>query len=298
MRQAALIRTAVLGLLVMASTLMPHVVHAGAPLPENPQQGSIGLEGKVSTDPPRQGATITSPGNGATFGSVPITVTGLCPNGLLVKIFSNNVFVGAVQCEGGSYSVQVDLFTGQNQLVARVFDALDQPGPDSNVVTVTFNDPQFIQFGTRVSLSSIFAKRGANPGEVLVWPIILSGGTGPYAISIDWGDGTPPDLMSQPTAGNIDIRHTYKSAGVYKVLIKATDANGTTAYLQLVGVANGKVGQSAAAGAGGNSQTVIKEIIWWPAAAMLPLIGATFWVGRRHELYTLRKQLEKQRSAQ
>jgi hypothetical protein len=28
---------------------------------------------------------------------------------------------------------------------------------------------------------------------------------------------------------------------------------------------------------------------------MLPLIFGAFWVGRRHELYSLRKQLEKSR---
>lgn len=264
--------------------------------PPGPASGSVGLEGTISSPPPKQGATITSPGNGSNFTKVPITVNGLCPNGLLVKLFSNNVFVGSAICAGGSYSIQIDLFSGQNELVARVYDALDQAGPDSNTVTVRYTDTNFLQFGTSVSLTSIYARKGANPGQVLEWPIVLSGGTGPYAISIDWGDGTPTDLLSQPFAGTILIKHTYKAAGTYKIIIKATDKNGSTAFLQLVGVANGKIPAGASGTSNTNSTITRVIIIWWPMLLLLPLIPLAFWAGQRNELYVLRKQLERQRS--
>ncbi|MEO7364158.1 MAG: PKD domain-containing protein [Candidatus Saccharimonadales bacterium] len=261
--------------------------------PDQTKSGSVGLQGTISTAPPKTGATITTPGNGATFTTTPITVSGLCPKGLLVKLFANNVFVGAIQCDTGSYSLQVDLFSGQNELVARVYDALDQAGPDSNTVTVTFNSANFIQFGTQVLLTSIYATRGAPPSEELSWPILLSGGTAPYAISVDWGDGSPTDLISQSSSGGFNIKHTYKSAGVYKVIVKATDANGDTAFLQLVGVATGAVQSGAAAK---DSLTSIRTVvIWWPCLLMIPLIVAAFWAGRRNELFVLRKQLEKSR---
>ena len=270
-------------------------VSAQVPPPQNPQSGSVGLEGTISTAAPTRGATITTPGNGATFTSVPITVNGLCPKGLLVKLYANNIFVGSVPCETGSYSLQVDLFSGQNDLVARVYDALDQAGPDSNTVTVRFNDAQFFEFGTHVSLTSNYAKRGADPGQELDWPLILTGGTGPYAISVDWGDGSPTDLSSQPFGGTFNIRHIYKAAGVYKVTVKATDSKGGEAFLQLVGVGNGKVTQSSTSNNGNSSSVTKIVVLWWPAVAMLPLIFAAFWIGRRHELFTLRKQLEKTR---
>lgn len=267
---------------------------------QNPQSGAVGLEGTVPSPPPTQAATIATPGNGASFKSTPITVSGLCKTGLLVKIFSNNIFVGSASCKGGSYSLQVDLFSGRNDLVARVYDTLDQAGPDSNVVSVTFADTQFVAFGTHVSLSSIFAQLGADPGKELVWPIILSGGVGPYALSVDWGDGSAPSLQSESFPGNINIKHTYKSAGVYKVIVKATDANGTVAFLQLVGVGNGKVSQSAitgssSGGGGSNIATTKTNIIWWPMLLLMPLIFSSFWLGRRHELFSIRKQLERSR---
>ena len=259
----------------------------------NPQSGSVGLEGTIPSPPPSTGATITSPANGASFSSIPITINGICPNGLLVKVFSNNVFVGSVMCANGSFSIQADLFNGENDLVARVYDALDQPGPDSSVVKVNFNagqyNPSDIQL---ISLTSDYARRGANPGTTLTWPIILSGGTGPYAVSVDWGDNKSPDLISLSASGTFTISHVYNTAGVYNVLVKATDKNGISAFLQLVGVANGAITSSATSSSPNSSGTTITKVLWLPAALMIPLIVAGFWLGRKYELSSLRKHLE------
>lgn len=261
--------------------------------PPQTSDGSIGLQGTISTAPPSKGATITTPVNGAVFSSLPITVNGLCPDNLLVKLFSNNVFIGSTQCTNNSFSLQVDLFPLQNELIARVYDSLDQAGPDSNTVTVTFNDAQTVQFGSRVVLTSSFAREGVNPGSVLTWPIIISGGNSPYAVSVDWGDGSPSTLLSEASPGTFNIVHTYKNSGVYNVVIKATDTNKTEAFLQLVAVSNGAAQSNSSSNANNTSLKV--EVEWWPAVAMLPLVFASFWIGQRHELYTLRKQLERNR---
>jgi len=260
---------------------------------DSPQDGAVGVEGKVPSNPPTQAATISSPRNGQTFTDMPITVSGLCPKGLLVKIFANNVFVGSVSCENGSYSIQVDLFSGRNDIVARVFDSFDQGGPDSNIVTVNFDDTQFNQTGANLlNLTSNYAQRGANPGQKLTWPVILSGGTSPYAISVDWGDGKTPDLISTPFTGTVDLAHVYDSAGIYKVIVKATDKNGLSAYLQLVAQANGAVTTNSSSGNKDNGTSVITKVLWAPAAICIPLIFVAFWLGRRYELASLRKHLE------
>lgn len=250
---------------------------------------SLGIEGRVTGKSP-SAPTITFPSNGSSFTTLPIKVTGLCQSGTLVKIFKNNVFGGAAECKNGSYSVEIDLFVGKNELIARAYDDLDQASPDSNKVVVNFPVSRFS--GTnRVSLSSAYAKRGANPGDELTWPIILSGGNGPYAISVDWGDGSRPDLISQQFPGTFNISHVYKSAGVYNILIQATDKNGEVAFLQLVGVGNGEVADNKNA-----ANTQIKEItkvLWWPALFLIPLILIAFWLGRKHELTSLRRRLER-----
>ena len=260
------------------------------------EQGSVGLEGRISSPAPTQAATISIPRSGQTFNTLPVTVSGLCPNGLLVKLFKNNVFAGSVQCTSGSYSLIIDLFDGQNELIARVYDALDQAGPDSNIVNVNYNadKPGFVG---RVSLTTTIAKKGANPGQVLTWPITVSGGDSPYAISVDWGDGKTPDLISQAFPGAFNIQHVYDNPGVYNIIVKATDKNGGVAYLQLVGVGNGPLGQDTgsgtdkdATGAAGTNQKV--KILWQPAALLIPFIVSTFWLGKRHQLHVLKKKIE------
>lgn len=265
--------------------------------------GSLGLEGKISAPPPTQPATISLPRDGTTTSDQSVTITGICPNNLLVKIFKNNVFSGSAQCNNGSFSIKIDLFNGLNEIVARVYDDLDQAGPDSNIVKVTVPTVSN-NIGAKISLTSSFAKKGATPGEKLTWPISLSGGTGPYAISVDWGDGKTPDIMSQTFAGTFNIEHVYENAGVYNVVVRATDKDGNVAFLQLVGVGNGQAtqqnvgstsnGQKSSSGSnqsnnGGKQQV---KILWQPAAISIPLIFSTFYLGRKYELFALRKRLE------
>lgn len=255
-----------------------------------PQSNSIGLEGTISSAPPSSAATIAVPSNGSVFTSSPITDSGICPSGLLIKVFDNGTFVGSTICSGGSYSLQISLFNGQNNLVAEDYDALSQEGPPSNTLTVTLNNDQFLKYGTPLSLSSDYAENGAAPGTEIDWPLHLNGGTGPFAVSVDWGDGSPQELLSITNDGTITIKHTYKVAGIYTVVSKAVDKNGETAFLQLVGQATGAI-QNTNTKTAGSSVVVEKESTpIWPSLIMIPLIGAGFWLGRKYEYHELRKK--------
>ncbi len=257
------------------------------------KSGSVGLQGEVAAPPPATGATITTPTNGQTFTSIPVRVSGLCPADVLVKIFKNQVFAGSIQCQNGSYSLQIDLFSGKNDLVARVYDALDQAGPDSNTVSVTFNDAKYGGVGKRISLTSNYAKRGANPNDTLTWPISISGGAGPYAVSVDWGDGTI-DLKSQEFPGNMDLAHVYTSSGVYNIIIIATDKNGDSAFLQVVGIANGAVAQKSSDGTGSKIIQICQTYPWWLWLLIIVIVALlSFWLGNRSAILNLRRRLER-----
>ncbi|MCA9348821.1 PKD domain-containing protein [Candidatus Saccharibacteria bacterium] len=278
-------------LIVVCSLLLPVMAHAQT------SEGSIAVEGTIPTAPPATPATISSPANGAVFSDLPITVQGICTGDLIVKLFRNGVFAGSAQCQNGSYSIETDLFSGQNELVAIVFDALDQEGPPSNTVIVTYNDQ--VDILERVSLTSNYARRGANPKQKLIWPVIVSGGSGPYAISVDWGDSTDEDLLSVALPGEFEISHKYENAGVYTVIVKATDSNGQTAYLQLVAVANGELSSTAT---GSNTDTTNTDtlyanrtktkVIWEPILIVVPFVILTFWLGTRHQLKRVRAKIE------
>jgi hypothetical protein len=254
-------------------------------------QGSIGIEGTIASPPPAGPATITTPSNGTTFTNIPIALGGLCTKGLLIKVFDNGIFDGSEICSSsGSYTLSVALFNGVNQLIAIDYDALGQSGPESNLATVTFNDAQFLKFGTHVSLSSTYAEKGAAPGNVIDWPITITGGNGPYAISVDWGDGTPSDLLSDSYTGTVNISHTYNQSGVYEILIKATDINGGQAFLQLVGQSTGAITSVSKPGAKSTGEIIEKSVIWWPPLAMLPLIIIAFWLGKRTQVAQLKER--------
>lgn len=276
-----------------------HHAQAITQIPDpDPKPGSYGLSASKPQPPPKQGARISSPTSGTVFTESPITVEGICPTGLLVEILNNNVMVGAVMCENGSFSIQVSLFSGENELSALVYDDNDQVGPESNKVTVTYNNTNLSQFGEMITLTSTYSRRAQSINRVLAWPLQLSGGTGPYALTIDWGDGTASDLRSLASAGTFDIDHVYKRAGIYTVNIKVVDSNGVSAFLQLVAVANG---EAVAAGTGEDLNPCRCNdgwrVLWIPVVIVCLMLPLAFWLGRRSQLVSLRAKLDKERDS-
>ena len=280
----------VIGLSVKTSALQP------IPTPD-PKPGSYGLEATKRQPPPTRGATITTPGNGASYSTSPITVAGICPTGLLVQIYNNAVMVGAVMCESSSFSLQVSLFPGTNELSAAVFDDTGQQGPASNVVSVTYSNTQFAAFGESITLTSTYGRRAAPVSSALSWPLQLTGGTGPYAFSIDWGDGSKPELKSQALAGVVTINHAYKQAGIYRINITVTDVNGVSAFLQVIAVVNGEATNTSGSGDTDEQATERTEILWAPAAVSAGLMLPAFWFGRKSQLVSLRNKMLKERDS-
>jgi hypothetical protein len=264
------------------------------PTPD-PIPGSYGLEATKPQPPPKVGATISVPGNGASFTTSPITVSGICPNGLLVQVYDDNVMVGSTMCDNGTFTMQISLFEGQNDLTATDYDDLGQAGPSTNLTTVNYSNTNFSAFGTLITLTSNYGRRAANPGSMLSWPLLVSGGNGPYAFSIDWGDGTPSELKSQALAGTVDISHVYNKSGIYHVVVRVTDVHGITAFLQLIAVANGNVTTTASASQNnsGKNTTTITHVLWLPAVIIFLLMIPVYWLGRRSELVALHNKLEK-----
>jgi hypothetical protein len=264
---------------------------------ENPKGNSFGLEGKISAPPPKEAARITVPSGGQSFSASPITISGICPKGLLVEILNNGVMVGSTFCQSGSFSLQAALFPGNNEFSAVVVDDLGQEGPASNTVTVQYvlggDIAQFSPFKQSITLTSSYSRRSADPGVNLIWPLQLSGGTGPYAFSIDWGDGSGPELLSQPTAGIVTIKHAYKNAGIYQVTVRVKDVNGVAGFLQVIAVANGKAASAITSANKEPTTTIIKtQVLWIPAAVVTILLIPAFWLGRRHEAREMRLRLE------
>jgi hypothetical protein len=281
----------------------------------------IRITAKVSAPLPSGPAVITSPGDGSRFTSVPITISGTCPIDTYVKIFRNNFFSGTAMCTtDGNFTLDIDLFPGQNILEAKVYNLTDDEGPQSAPVTVFYDVPQQpvsdnsgggstpSQSSAGSSTSALttplapfviktdFAYRGYKVGQSIEWTFEVNGGVPPYALNIDWGDGTN-SVVSQKQAGKVSVKHRYKKVGdstrgSYKVKISGSDSEGRQTFLQLflIIVPSGVPGfVSSTLPAGPKINTSWLKLIW-PAYVIVILMALSFWLGEHEELAVLKNR--------
>ena len=282
-------------LLVVGLSLIAYTAAASSP---GPQAGSIGLTGIVPGNAPTVAASITSPINQQRFSTSPINVTGTCPVGTLVEIFKNDIFAGSTECtEAGSFSIDVDLLFGENTIIARVYDALNQPGPDSAPV-VGFYDILPAQSGlvtplnfdgSQLLLNTDAVFRGTFPGQELFVPIDVLGGTPPYAINVQWGD-TNNKVVPRNSNETFKVGHTYNKPGTYQISIQATDANGRVAFITVASIVNGQPGTEVSGSTSNPSGTTNQLLVLWPLYTSAIGIVASFWLGERREKQILRKR--------
>lgn len=222
----------------------------------------------------------------------PVTVTGTCPDGTLVKVYKNDVFSGATLCQNGRFSVQIDLFLESNTLVVRAFTATNATGPESAPVVVR---KELSGSGASVAkqffITSDIYYKGVGVGDTLLWPLVIAGGQAPYAVSISWGDGKT-DLISRGTDGPFDIQHTYQKPGEgykgsYRVTISITDAAGNKSFIHLVSIVGGaqpSIAQSVKQGYQWSGTVRIA----WQLISVSALLVLAFWLGERREMRILK----------
>ena len=261
-----------------------------------PAAGSIGLTGVMPGKPPTQGARITTPSPGQSFTQTPVVIGGTCPTNTLVEIFKNDIFAGSTPCNtDGTFKIEVDLLIGANAIVARVYDALNQAGPDSNTVNVTYNPGiasanglSSLNFGgSQLIINTDAVFRGAFPNKEMSIPIDILGGRAPYAVNIQWGDSTNK-VVSRPDNASFRQTHTYAKAGTYQLSIQATDADGRVAFLTVACIVNGQPDPEVVAATASNQSTHIL-IALWPLYAAIFAMTISFWAGEWRERRTLIK---------
>lgn len=259
--------------------------------------------GKTIKDP----AVINSPAPDSQFTAVPIQVGGTCPAGAAyVELFRNGVMGGAALCNSGKFSLLSDLFDGQNSLQAKVFDTADFEGPASQKVNVAYSSASDGQIGLQtlpqsngnrspLRLTTAFVYKGYFVGQPINWPVAVSGGTPPYAMNVDWGEGRS-SIVSRKDRGQFNVTHTYYSPGgpqgSFVVKVQATDSQGRYAYLEFFVIVNRP---DAAAGniysKGDPTLGGLHEWVWlaWPIYGTVVLMVIAYKLGERQEIIILRK---------
>jgi hypothetical protein len=284
-----------LGLLLLGVgfVLIAYTASAASP---GPEAGSIGLTGTVPGKAPTVSATITAPSNQQRFSVSPVPVSGTCPANTLVEVYKNDIFAGSTPCSAaGTFTLDVDLLIGQNILIARVYDALNQPGPDSNAVTVFYDALPAqgsaltpLDFGgDQLLLNTDAVFRGVFPDQELNIPVDILGGTPPYAVNVQWGDSNNKIV---PRSDNVTFKvgHTYNKPGTYQISIQATDAVGRVAFLTVASIVNGQAAITAATTS--NTSATNKLLVLWPLYVGAFAVVISFWLGERREKKLLMKR--------
>lgn len=308
------------------------IVKAATPVGSPQLQANYTVHASVPAPAPTRPAVIASPADNQHFSEKPIIISGSCPvdaNGGYVSIYRNNFYSGTAICDSnGSYQLSIDLFSGANQLVARIYNFTDGAGPDSTPITVYYDAPATaivpVQGSSNaktksatqgfsinsspasgslpvtavpLTLSTDFTIRGYYVGQQSVWQLDLEGGTAPYAVAIDWGDGSN-GIVSRGTSGLIKITHIYEKSGgfhgSYVVKFTASDAAGNQTFLQLLVVVNSRhpstIGSTQNDNGAGFSSDVLHFLrtYIWPSYGLVVLMLVSFWLGERREFYALR----------
>jgi len=277
------------------------------------QAETILVTAKVSAPPLTRPAIITSPHDQQHVQTATQEVVGTCPDQSYVRLYLNGSEVGAAQCESGSFHIQATLAPGANTLQARVFNLTDDEGPASSPITVyydvpvppTAGQPRVVpsSAGTSTShggvgqpssgVSPLLVKVEYRPEthfvyESWTWTATIHGGTRPYKVRIDWGDGRTTQL-DRSVEGPFTISHAYQTAGSYQPLVTATDSGSQAATYQLSAVVKPRPSVTHA--------TFIDELqhyLWvvWPVYAAILLMAISFWLG---ELEVIRRFRESRR---
>lgn len=285
------------------------------------QADSYSVTAKVPADPLTEPATITTPSDGKHFSTSPITLNGSCPYKSYVEIYRNDVMSGVALCQvGGTFSLQLGLTPGLNQLVPHVFNITDDEGPLGPAINVFYDQPKTISSqppqdasptspGTSprpkaavLILSAVYKYRGFLVNANASWTINIAGGTGPYAINVKWGDGSDSNYVAK-ASGDLTIEHVYSKAGIYSIKISSSDIDKSTSFLEITSliVSSQTALSTGTLESGGTGASLVNANpsgllkLLWPSYGIVLLMVFSYWLGERQELIKLTRRSSKRR---
>jgi hypothetical protein len=127
--------------------------------------GNANISVTVNGDAPSQGASITFPAANQLTKKSLLQVSGICPDGTLVAIYNNGTFAGSTPCTAdGVYAITIQLREGVNTLQAQNYDGLNQAGPTTSQVSITYApDAPLVEESTSTTVVSTPEQLESNP---------------------------------------------------------------------------------------------------------------------------------------
>ena len=226
----------------------------------------LGVTATVLAPVPGGTPVINIPTNGSVVSSSNVSVSGTCPvitPAVVISIYEGATLKGSTPCTtGGAFSTSITVSYGTHVIKATVVTITNEVGNSSTPVTFSYAVPStpssspsptsapptpepgvtvdLLQFPPWVISKDNFlliqplAAGGETGGEVS-WKFIIKGGTLPYTVSVDWGDGTIEkyDISSHASR---TYTHAYDSVQTYIVKVKVKDAAGRESEFKTVAV--------------------------------------------------------------
>ena len=259
---------------------------------------------------PSQAAVFDSSLNSARSAVELFEVFGTCefvaPTSIVV-IYRDATRLGSVNCEAnGTFRMTITLIVGDNNLFARTSNVDGNYGPDSAPITVIYAPQSSVSPNTpkqEESQSSDLTITSPEPFSTLTddnvstIQVTVGGGSGPYTIAINWGDGSTETLVV-PDPGTFSFRHTYVQGGIFKVVATVTDVLGVSKVYQFIVTSTSMPADlqepadaKPAAHKGGIKWYVLAAGTVVLLAGILLICLTSFWLGRRYQYRKLRDRL-------
>lgn len=190
---------------------------------------------------PADPASITAPHDGDTVYKSTVPVSGTCPQMSplgVVLLLDNGVQAGSAPCNDNfSFALPIVVTPGQHKLVARIYTSTGDPGTDSTPVDITYLAPSAVtseaaaaaaaeeQSGSPLTVTIDEPFIIFSPEKDAVWSGTITGGTLPYKVHINWGDGSSSDY-TVTKSGQQRFSHHYHSMESHQIVLRVIDASG------------------------------------------------------------------------
>jgi len=258
--------------------------------PTTPVESAIVTMGVSSVDTSgiKSGSTITTSTNPTVIGWAP-------PWSIVTVLFHSDPLTCTTQADAkGQWTCTLD-----QTLPAGVHHVYVSA---TTTTGTTLNFPMF-QITASTSVPSLLQKSNDTPmhiqadyhyrvyvgSQAVTLALGLNGGTAPYSVDTNWGDGTTT-TMTPTNPGSFSTSHSYAASTNadknYTILVHVTDARGFSSYVQLSAVVRG-AGIALVPNTSTFDQYVanIQHWLWliWPTYAVVVLMAIGYYLGEREE---------------
>lgn len=195
----------------------------------------FGVYATVQAPVPTTSAVITTPDSGSTVQSRDTLVAGTCPiitPQVTVVLMVDGKLAGSAMCDGSNnFAMPVVLEAGAHTLVAQTYTTTQGQGPDSAPVQVTYRPAKAALAQTAAPILAPAASFTVlETDRTAAWEGTVTGGTAPYQMLIDWGDGKRNSYTI--TADSQHFTHHYGALRSYNARIAARDTTGQSVQQQ------------------------------------------------------------------